>query len=89
MVGGIVVIADSVRERLKMSVKTLASWSSTESTITQSFGTAGALLHASVLLDLHKRRLARLVGSLTTTHYKVPNCLWKQRQHNNCSSEAS
>ena len=72
-------ITDSVRERLKMSVKTLASWSAhalstrpsspsgpaalgmltylkvlftlaTESVITQSSRTAGAVLHASVLL---------------------------------------
>ena len=24
-----------------------------------------------------------------STHYRVPNCPWKQRQHNNCSSGAS
>ena len=72
-------ITDSDRERLKMSVKTLASWSAhacstrpgnlsdtvalgmltylkvlltsaAESVITQSSGTAGALMHVSVLL---------------------------------------
>ena len=66
-------IPDSVRDRLKMSVKTLVSWSAhaqstrpgnpsmltclkvlltcvTERVITQSSGTADALMHASVLL---------------------------------------
>ena len=59
-------ITESARERLKRSVKTLASWSAhalsvnvdlfkgltsaTESMISQSSGTAGALIHASMLL---------------------------------------
>jgi hypothetical protein len=60
---------DSHRERLKMSVKTLASWSAhaqstrpgnssgpvtAESVNTQTSGTADALMHVSVLLALKR-----------------------------------
>uniref|UniRef100_A0A673ZST9 Ig-like domain-containing protein n=1 Tax=Salmo trutta TaxID=8032 RepID=A0A673ZST9_SALTR len=34
--------------------------------------------------EAHKNRLS----SVCNTHYDVTNCLWMQRQHNNCSSGA-